>query len=116
MKYTGEHLTEEQLLDYRYGESADSAGIEKHLHECANCRASYEALQGVLAMVEALPVAGPGPHFEARVWNKIAPKLAKPGFDWNALTAWMSPKRLIPVGAVAALLVVAFMAGRISRT
>jgi hypothetical protein len=117
MKYTGEHLNEEQLLDYRYGDLSESAAaIEQHLHACEKCRTSYEALQGVLAMVEALPVAEPGPHFEARVWNKIAPKLAKPGFDWSALTAWMSPKRLIPVGAFAALLVVAFMAGRISRS
>jgi hypothetical protein len=117
MKYTGEHLNEEQLLDYRYGDLSESAAaIEKHLHACEKCRRSYESLQGVLAMVEALPVAEPGPHFETRVWNKIAPKLARPGFDWSTLTAWMSPKRLIPVGAVAALLVVAFMAGRISRT
>jgi hypothetical protein len=113
MKYTDEHLNEEQLLDYRYGDSANSAAaIENHLHECKKCQTSYEALQGVLAMVEAMPVAEPGPHFEARVWNKIAPKLAKPGFDWNALTAWMSPKHLITAGAVAALVVVAFMAGR----
>src|SRR5579864_8750774 len=106
MKYTGGHLNEEQLLDYRYGDLADSAAaIGEHLHECAQCRKSYEALQGVLAMVESLPVAEPGPHFEARVWNKIAPKLARPGFDWSAVTAWMSPKRLIPIGAVAALVV-----------
>jgi hypothetical protein len=121
MKYAGGHLNEEQLLDYRYGDLADSAApvgqtVDEHLHECAQCRTSYEALQGVLAMVEALPVAEPGPQFEARVWNKIAPKLERPGFDWSVLTAWMSPKRLIPIGAVAALLVVAFMAGRISRT
>jgi len=117
MKYTGGHLNEEQLLDYRYGDLADSAAqVSEHLHDCEKCSASYESLRSVLAMVEALPVAEPGPHFEARVWNKIAPKLARPGFDWSALTAWMSPKRLIPVGAVAVLLVAAFLAGRISRT
>jgi hypothetical protein len=115
MKYTGGHLNEEQLLDYRYGDLANSAAaVGEHLHDCAQCRTSYEALQGVLAMVEALPVAEPGPHFEARVWNKIAPKLARPGFDWSALTAWMSPKNLVICGTVAALIVVAFFAGRIS--
>jgi hypothetical protein len=121
MKYTGGHLNEEQLLDYRYGDlaeanAADGQTVEQHLHECENCRASYESLLSVLAMVEALPVAEPGPHFEARVWNKIAPKLQRPGFDWGALTAWMSPKRLIIFGTVAALIVVAFFAGRISLT
>ena len=115
MKYSGGHLNEEQLLDYRYGDLADSAAkVDEHLHECAQCRTSYEALQGVLAMVETLPVAEPGPHFEARVWNKIAPKLKRPGFDWSALTAWMSPKNLAICGTVAALIVVAFFAGRIS--
>ncbi len=119
MKYTGGHLNEEQLLGYRYGDLAEAnttAGqtVEQHLHDCENCRASYESLKSVLAMVEALPVAEPGPHFEARVWNKIAPKLQRPGFDWNALTAWTSPKRLIAFGTVAALIVVAFFAGRIS--
>jgi hypothetical protein len=115
MKYTGGHLNEEQLLDYRYGDLAEAdATVEQHLHDCENCRASYESLKSVLAMVEALPVAEPGPHFEARMWNKIAPKLQRPGFDWSALTAWMSPKRLIAFGTVAALIVVAFFAGRIS--
>jgi hypothetical protein len=125
MKYTGGHLNEEQLLDYRYGDLAEAAAtveqpvkqaVEQHLHECENCRASYESLLSVLAMVEALPVADPGPHFEARMWNKIAPKLTRPGFDWSKLTAWMSPKRLMVFGTVAALVVIAFFAGRISRT
>jgi hypothetical protein len=117
MKYTGGHLNEEQLLDYRYGDLADSAvQIGEHLHKCKNCRASYESLKSVLAMVEALPVAEPGPHFEARVWNKIAPRLQRPGFDWSKLTAWMSPKHLIAYGSVAALLVAAFFAGRSSLT
>jgi hypothetical protein len=115
MKYTGGHLNEEQLLDYRYGDLAGvKSAVDQHLYECENCRASYESLISVLAMVEALPVAEPGPHFEARVWNKIAPKLERPGFDWSKLTAWMSPKRLMVFGTVAALVVVAFFAGRIS--
>jgi hypothetical protein len=117
MKYTGGHLNEEQLLDFRYGDLAEAnATAEQHLHECENCRASYESLKSVLAMVEALPVAEPGPHFEARMWNKIAPKLQRPGFDWSKLTAWMSPKHLIAYGSVAALLVAAFFAGRSSLT
>jgi hypothetical protein len=117
MKYTGGHLNEEQLLDYRYGDLAEAkATVEQHLHECENCRASYESLISVLAMVETLPVAEPGPHFEARMWNKIAPKLQRPGFDWSKLTAWMSPKHLIAYGAVAAMVVAAFFAGRSSLT
>jgi hypothetical protein len=109
---TNRHLDEQQLLDYRYGDAADAPAVEKHLHDCSECRNSYEALLGVLAMVEALPVPEPGANFEARVWRKVSPKLVRPRFDWSALSAWMSPKRLIPIGAVAALIVAAFLAGR----
>jgi hypothetical protein len=117
MKYTGGHLNEEQLLDYRYGDLAEAGdSAETHLHECEQCHASYESLKSALAMVEALPVAEPGPHFEARMWNKIAPKLQRPGFDWNKLTAWMAPKHLVAYGAVAAMVVAAFFAGRSSLT
>ena len=117
MKYTGGHLNEEQLLDYRYGDLPEAKlVIEQHLHECEQCRASYESLKSVLAMVESLPVAEPGPYFETQMWNKIAPKLKRPGFDWSRLTAWMSPKHLVAYGAVAAMLVAAFFAGRSSLT
>jgi hypothetical protein len=106
------HLDEQQLLDYRYGDAVNAASVKQHLQDCVECRKSYEALLGVLAMVEALPVPEPSANFEARVWREVSPKLARPRFDWSAWTAWMSPKRLIPIGAVAVLIVAAFLAGR----
>jgi hypothetical protein len=106
------HLDEQQLLDYRYGDAADAPAVKQHLHDCADCRKSYEALLGVLAMVEAVPVPEPSANFEARMWREISPKLARPRFDWSAWTAWASPRRLVPIGAVAALIVAAFLAGR----
>jgi hypothetical protein len=106
------HLDEQQLLDYRYGDAPDAPAVRQHLQDCVECRKSYEALLGVLAMVEALPVPEPSANFEARVWREVSPKLARPRFDWSAWTAWMSPKRLIPIGAVAVLIVAAFLAGR----
>jgi hypothetical protein len=121
MKYTGGHLNEEQLLDYRYGDlpeanAAVNQTVGQHLHDCKQCRASYESLKSVLAMVEALPVPEPGPYFETQMWNKIAPELERPGFDWSKLTAWLSPKHLVAYGAVAAMVVAAFFAGRSSLT
>jgi hypothetical protein len=62
--------------------------------------------------VDALPVADPGANYETRLWRSISPKLERPGIDWSAWTAWLSPKRLIPIGAVAALVLAAFLAGR----
>src|SRR5579863_9966969 len=106
------HLDEQQLLEYRYGDATDASAVEQHLRECADCRKSYEALKQVLAFVDALPVADPGANYETRLWRSISPKLERPGIDWSAWTAWLSPKRLIPIGAVAALVLVAFLAGR----
>jgi len=106
------HLDERQLLDYRYGETQDAAAIEQHLHECAACKKSYDALVAVLAMVEAAPVPEPDANFEARAWRAVSPKLVRRGFDWSAWTAWLAPRRLVPIGAVAALLIAAFLAGR----
>lgn len=106
------HLDEQQLLEYRYGDATDASVVEQHLRECADCRKSYEALKQVLAFVDALPVADPGANYETRLWRSISPKLERPGIDWSAWTAWLSPKRLIPIGAVAALVLAAFLAGR----
>lgn len=109
------HLDEQQLLEYRYGDATDTSAVEQHLRECADCRKSYEALKQVLAFVDALPVADPGANYETRLWRSISPKLERPGIDWSAWTAWLSPKRLIPIGAVAALVLAAFLAGRYYR-
>jgi hypothetical protein len=106
------HLDEQQLLDYRYGDAADAPAVERHLHECAGCRKSYDVLLGVLAMVEAMPVPDPAPIFEARVWRELSPKLSRPRFGWSAWTEWITPRRLAPIGVVAALIVAAFLAGR----
>src|SRR5580698_1488685 len=40
------HLNEEQLVLYYYGE--ETAGVEDHLGECESCREGYHALQRVL--------------------------------------------------------------------
>jgi hypothetical protein len=111
------HLNQEQLVDYRYGDAVDSGAVEQHLHDCAECAASYAKLLGVLAIVDAAPVPDPGPSYEARLWRQLAPKLDRPKMawlDWSAWQDWLAPRRLAPVGAVAVLLIAAFFVGRIS--
>jgi hypothetical protein len=108
------HLSEEQLIELRYGDAdADvkaRAGAESHLKGCTQCRESYEALASVLAMVEAAPVPERDDAYGARVWRQIEPKLKQRfPFDWRA---WFTLPRLALVGAVAAVIVAAFVAGR----
>jgi hypothetical protein len=108
-----EHLTEEQLIDLRYGEIGDvnqRAACEEHLAGCAACRNEFSALERVLAAVDAAPVPERDDYYGTRVWQRIRPQLdARRGWDWSA---WLRPQRLALVGGVAVLVTAAFVAGR----
>lgn len=109
------HLSEEQLIDLRYGEVADAkrrAEYEEHLAACAVCRSEYEGLERVLAAVDAAPVPERDELYGTRVWQRIRPRLEeRRGGDWSA---WFAPRRLAAASAVAVLLLAAFIAGRIT--
>jgi anti-sigma factor RsiW len=107
------HLTEEQLVDLRYGGLADvqlRKACEEHLAGCAACRGEYQALERVLAAVDAAPVPERDEYYGARVWQQIRPRLEeRRRWDW---TAWLAPRRLAAASAVAALVIAAFLLGR----
>ncbi len=108
------HLNEQELVEYRYADAADRREAAQHLHECAECRAEYERLERVLAAVDALRVAEPAADYETRLWHALEPQLAarKRGFDLSGWREWLAPRRLVPIGAVAVLIIAAFVAGR----
>jgi len=106
------HLEEADLVLYRYGEPCDRAAIEHHLAECEACQASFAALQRVLAAVEAAPVPERHEAYGSTVWHRIQGRLhpARPdALDW---AGWLRPRRWMLGGAMVALLVAAFLAGR----
>ncbi len=107
------HMTEEELIAYREGVAAERAGIAEHLAACEECRTELEKIEAVLAVLDTLPVPDPGDDYGRRVWQHIAARLPKKRVRW--WQTWFEPKRLVAVGAVAALLVAAFLAGRFSR-
>ncbi len=107
------HMTEEELIAYREGVAAERAGIGEHLAACEECRAELEKIEAVLAALDALPVPEPGDDYGRRVWQHIAPRLPEKPVRW--WQTWFESKRLVAVGAVAALLAAAFLAGRLSR-
>jgi hypothetical protein len=107
------HMTEEELIAYREGVAAERAGITEHLAACEECRAELEKIEAVLAALDTLPVPDPGDDYGRRVWQHIAPRLLEKPVGW--WQTWFEPKRLVAVGAVTALLVAAFLAGRITR-
>src|SRR5467141_1874229 len=106
------HKTEEELIAYREGVAEQRAVISEHLAACEECRVELERIEAVLAALDTLPVPDPGADYGRRVWQQIAPRLPeKSGAWWQA---WFQPRRLAVIGAVAALVITAFVAGRIT--
>jgi hypothetical protein len=125
------HLTEEDLVLYHYREALaglDRHGVESHLRACETCCSEYASLQRVLATVARVDVPDRQAEYGAEVWTRIRPHLERSPRGWGAAwTEWMAvaaaaplvgvrellrPRSLALAGTVAALVVVAFIAGR----
>ncbi|HUI77036.1 MAG TPA: hypothetical protein VLY24_03950 [Bryobacteraceae bacterium] len=103
------HLSEEELVLYYYGEAADSLPADLHLKECEACRALYGSLQRVLNAVDGLPVPERNGDYGAQVWQRIAPYLPVRSRRFWAAPPW----RLAAAGVTfATLIVAAFLLGR----
>jgi hypothetical protein len=127
------HPNEEELIAYHDGAIADDPGprddIGAHVRECPECQAEFERINAVLAALDAMPIPEPGDDYGQRVWLQIAPRLpdrqprwwdfglskhaASGGTWWTDLFA---PRRLAAFGTIAALVIVAFVAGWVTRT
>jgi hypothetical protein len=107
------HMTEEELIAYREGEASQRASITGHLAVCKECQAEMDRIDAVLAALDTLPVPDPGADYGRRVWQQISPRLAEKPMRW--WQAWLEPRRLGALGAVAALVIVAFLIGRLTK-
>jgi hypothetical protein len=115
------HPKEEELIAYHDGEAAGREAIGVHVAECPECRAELERIDAVLSALNSIPVPEPGEDYGQRVWQQIAPRLPEKRRGWWRFflsdprdTRWFEPRRIAALGAVAALLVAAFVAGRMS--
>jgi len=107
------HMTEQELIAYREGVVEQRAAVSEHLAACEECREELERIEAVLATLDTLPVPDPGADYGRRVWQQIAPRLPeRPQAWWQA---WFQPRRLAVIGAFAALIIAAFVAGRITK-
>jgi hypothetical protein len=102
-----QHVTDDELILEYYGEGGEPAGT--HLRDCAECRGRYRELQGVLNVVE-IPVPERSAAYEAEVWSRLEPKLPLQ----QGRSSWLRPWRWVAAVAMAALVVAAFIAGRMS--
>jgi len=107
------HLTEDELILQYYGEieRADRGRVESHLESCIECQLASTKLRRVMMLVDsAAPVEAPL-GFERTAWARLEPALdqqKRRGFFWIPQFAL--------AGGVAALVMVAFMAGRFTTT
>lgn len=108
------HLSEDELILHYYGEvdRADASRVESHLASCAECQLANKKLARVMAMVDAAsPVEAPD-GFERIAWARLEPHLDTNRARTLKSFFWFPQWAL--AGGVAALLVAAFWAGRIS--
>ncbi len=108
------HLNEEELVQHYYGEEDGRDTRDRHLQECQVCRAEFARLESVLGIVSDAPVPERGEEYGSEVWNRIRAHLPErqPSRWFDFL---VRPRRWAVAGALAALLVVAFLLGRISK-
>ncbi|HKV26552.1 MAG TPA: hypothetical protein VJN93_18295 [Candidatus Acidoferrum sp.] len=107
------HWSEEELFAYREGETKQREAIATHLTSCAECRAELERIEEVLGALDHFPVPERGSEYGRAVWQQIAPRLPeRAGRGWRA---WFEPRRVLAFGVVAAMIAVAFVAGRWSK-
>jgi hypothetical protein len=116
------HPNEEELIAYHGGEVLRRDAIAEHLTDCPECRGELERIQALLAALGARPVPDPGEDYGQRVGRQIAPRLRERRAPWwnfavdDGLTAgWLAPRRWAAVGAIVAVVLVAFLAGRVTK-
>ena len=125
MRIMTNHLSDEDLILHYYGETAraDETRVTDHLASCGECQAASTQLRRVLTLVDTAPAAEARPGFERDVWARLEPQLdanTASGLVRHSLgeggwrTFFWAPQWAL-AGGVAALVLVAFMAGRLSN-
>ncbi|HEY8134126.1 MAG TPA: hypothetical protein VII12_19775, partial [Thermoanaerobaculia bacterium] len=99
-----QHLTEQELVMHHYHDDESPAAIAQHLQSCDVCRAEYNSIRRVLALVDELPVPERGEGYGELVWNRLRWKL---GSESRRRRTWQS------MLAAAAVVAVAFFAGQL---
>ena len=97
-----QHLTEQQLVLHHYHDDESPAAIAEHLASCDLCRAEYNSIRRVLALVDEMPVPERNDGYGEQVWSRLRWKL---GSDRSRRRGWTTAL------AAAAVLAVVFFAG-----
>ena len=102
-----EHISEDDLTLYYYGEGRRRDAIERHVDECPSCAALYREISGTLAMIAAPEVPERGDQYGLEVWQRIRHLLPERQTGFSRFWAFSG----FGLAAAAALLLVAAFAG-----
>ena len=102
------HLDEEQLILYYYGEATQPQEIKAHLAACTVCKAEYSSIERTLVQVEPIVAPKPASTYVQKLWYQLQPRIAKQ----SRSRRWTFFPQVGWIGAVAALVIAAFLAGR----
>lgn len=91
-----------------YGDSGDTAAIDRHLDTCAECAASFKSLADTLTAVPASEVPERGELYGLEVWQRIRPALPVRALWWSIFRQY---RRSLAAIAAASALTLAFAAG-----
>jgi hypothetical protein len=105
------HLTEEQIVLHYYGEEPDEAAADSHLASCPQCRAEFEKIKALLEGIPVTPVPEPPDYLAQKVWFHVRDRMhEREPWSWS-WKGFFSPAKFATAGAVAALMIAAFLAG-----
>lgn len=110
------HVSDQELVAYAFGDSTEAATVAKHLGDCAECAAEFKKLQSVLMAVNDATFPVPErAHYDEQVWAAVKPRLNAQPERAGLFAQWLRPQRLAFAGGMLALLIIAFMVGRVSK-
>ena len=116
------HPKEEELIAYQDGDVEGREMITAHLADCPECQAEIARIDALLAAINSIPVPEPAEDYGQRVWQQISPRLPEKRAHWwdflfsePKTVGWLAPRRWAAAGAIAALVLAAFIAGRVSK-
>lgn len=99
-----QHLTEQELVLHHYHDDESPTAVAEHLTSCDVCRAEYNSIRRVLALVDEMPVPERDETYGEQVWTRLRWKL---GSDRRRQRTWLSAL------AAAAVIAIAFFAGQL---
>jgi len=109
------HLSEQDLVLHFYGDAPKAAVVERHLAECKECAADFAQLRATLSAID-YPVPERAPDYEAQLWSTLKPRLEQSEAPRRSIwAAILQPRHWAIAGALAAIIVAAFLVGRFTR-